>query len=178
MSAPKKSLRQLLCYIIFYCLLNPLPSGDKKDIFSRFFHFLKWQVCKQLFKQVDGAVGIGMNVDFGFGSNIIARDRANIGHNARFIGNGDIILGSRIMMAPEVMIITQNHRYLADGYDGNEIATVTIGDRAWIGARVVILKGVTIGENAIVGAGAVVTRDVPPNAIVAGNPARVIKMRT
>lgn len=52
---------------------------------------------------------------------------------------------------------------------------VHIGKGAWIGARVIILKGVTIGDYAVVGAGSVVTRDVPANCIAAGNPARVVK---
>ena len=52
---------------------------------------------------------------------------------------------------------------------------VVIRDRAWIGFNVMILKGVTIGEGAVVGAGAVVTRDVPDYAIVAGNPAQVVR---
>ena len=52
---------------------------------------------------------------------------------------------------------------------------VRICDNAWIGMNAIILKGVTIGENSIVAAGAVVTKDVPPNVIVAGNPAVVVK---
>ncbi len=52
---------------------------------------------------------------------------------------------------------------------------VTIGDHAWIGGSAVILGGISIGEGAIVGAGAVVTRDVPDNTTVVGNPARAIK---
>lgn len=52
-----------------------------------------------------------------------------------------------------------------------------IGERVWIGANVTILKGVTIGERTIVGAGSVVTRDLPPDAIAVGIPARVIKSR-
>ena len=52
---------------------------------------------------------------------------------------------------------------------------VKIGDRVWIGIAATILPGVTIGENSIVAAGAVVTKDVPPNTIVAGNPAKVVK---
>ena len=58
------------------------------------------------------------------------------------------------------------------------VATVIIGHDVWIGANAVVLKGVTIGDGAIVGAGAVVTRDVPSLAIVGGNPAKVIKMRS
>ncbi|MET4231300.1 acetyltransferase-like isoleucine patch superfamily enzyme [Bradyrhizobium sp. I1.8.5] len=55
-------------------------------------------------------------------------------------------------------------------------APVVIADRAWIGFNVTVLKGVTIGESAVVAACSVVTRDVPPNALVAGNPARIIRM--
>ena len=54
-------------------------------------------------------------------------------------------------------------------------APVTIGDEVFIGMNALILKGVTIGDGAVIGAGSVVTRDVPPGAIVAGNPARFIK---
>ena len=54
--------------------------------------------------------------------------------------------------------------------------SIEIKDKAWIGFNSIILKGVTVGEGAIVGAGSVVTHDVPPYAIVAGNPARIIRM--
>ena len=54
-------------------------------------------------------------------------------------------------------------------------APVIIGDNVWIGMNAVVLKGVTIGENSVVAAGSVVTKDVPANVIVAGNPAAVVK---
>ena len=59
--------------------------------------------------------------------------------------------------------------------DGN---TVRIGDNVWIGGGVTIIGGVTIGRNAVVAAGSVVIRDVPPDALVAGNPARVVRTIT
>ena len=54
-------------------------------------------------------------------------------------------------------------------------APVKIGDNVWIGMGAVILKGVTIGDNSVVAAGAIVTKSIPPNTIVAGNPAEVVK---
>ena len=56
-----------------------------------------------------------------------------------------------------------------------ETAPVIIGDNVWVCLAAIILKGVRIGDNSVVGAGAVVTQDVPPNCVVAGNPARVVK---
>ncbi|MBV9008366.1 MAG: acyltransferase [Verrucomicrobia bacterium] len=56
-----------------------------------------------------------------------------------------------------------------------ETAPVIIHDNVWIGMSAVILKGVSIGENSVVAAGAVVTRNVPPNCVVAGNPAQLVK---
>ena len=53
---------------------------------------------------------------------------------------------------------------------------IVIGKNVWIGANAMIVPGVTVGDNAIIGAGAVVTKDVPANAVVAGVPAKVMKM--
>lgn len=55
---------------------------------------------------------------------------------------------------------------------------ITIEDGVWIGGGAIVLGGVTLGEGCVVGAGAVVTRDVPPNTVVAGNPAKVVRVIT
>ena len=55
---------------------------------------------------------------------------------------------------------------------------VTIGDHVWVGGNVVILPGVTIGNNVVIGAGSVVTKDLPDNALAAGNPCRVLRFIT
>ena len=91
------------------------------------------------------------------------------------------------MFGPHVLVVTGDHRtdvigrYLDSVTDEeklpeNDKDVVIVGDN-WIGAHVIILKGVTVGRGAIVAAGAVVTRDVPPYAIVGGCPAKVIKYR-
>lgn len=86
------------------------------------------------------------------------------------IGNGCAIGRNVLIMDLDAHEITY-----ADGSKNQFTAPVTIGDHVWIGAGATVLKGVTIGDNAIVGAGSVVTKDIPPNCIVAGNPARVIR---
>lgn len=78
------------------------------------------------------------------------------------------------------MVITSNHNYEGDAipYDNTNICkTIKIGDFVWFGNRVTVVGDVTIGDGAIIAAGAVVTKDVPPYAIVGGNPARIIKYR-
>jgi len=87
------------------------------------------------------------------------------------------IIGDRVAFAPRVTLVLQsfpNYSRIKE-FAPTKCADVVIGDDAWIGTGAIILPGIRIGEGAIVGAGSVVTRDVPPRAIVAGVPARVIK---
>lgn len=84
-------------------------------------------------------------------------------------------------MGREVLIWSANHNYDCPKtlpYDKEYIKKpIIIEDNVWIGARASIIPGVKIGEGAIIGLGAVVTKDVPPCAVVAGNPAKIIKYR-
>ena len=91
----------------------------------------------------------------------------NIGDEV-FIGHGVMFINDRLPRAT-------NADGSLKGADDWVCDKTVIGRRASIGSNATILCGVTVGENAIVGAGAVVTRNVPPNSVVAGNPARVIR---
>lgn len=95
-------------------------------------------------------------------------------------GGGKVVIGDYFHSGVECMIITQNHNYEGTEipYDSTYIyKTVTIGDFVWFGNRVTVVGNVNIGEGSIIAAGSVVTKDVPPLAIVGGNPCRVLKYR-
>jgi acetyltransferase-like isoleucine patch superfamily enzyme len=96
-----------------------------------------------------------------------------INHHLTCMAAGGIDIDDGVMLGPNVQILTDNH----DLHDRMVIQckSVHICRNAWIGGGAIILPGVTIGENAVVGSGAVVTKDVEPNTIVVGNPARMIK---
>lgn len=93
--------------------------------------------------------------------------------------NDQIHIGDQVGIGHEVMILTTSHKLgTAIRRNGDLLkAPVTIEAGVWIGARSIILPGVTIGRGAVISAGAVVNKDVPPNSLVAGTPAKVIVPR-
>lgn len=108
-------------------------------------------------------------------------DGSWIGHDCALHCAGGISLGRNCGMGPRAMILTSVHDdvdYPAPIIDGAlRFGPVSIGEGADIGLGAIILPGVRIGAGVMVGAGAVVTRDVPDGAVVAGVPARVLRMR-
>lgn len=129
-------------------------------------------------------ISCGRNVNIERGASITSLtsvgDNSGVGINARL--HGEVIIGDNVMMGPECIIYTRNHAYsrldepmCKQGFDSQK--KVVIGNDVWIGGRVIILPGVTIHDGAIIGAGAVVAKDVPPYAIVGGNPAKILKYR-
>jgi acetyltransferase-like isoleucine patch superfamily enzyme len=110
-------------------------------------------------------------------------DNTWIGQGVFMHAAGDIVIGHSVGIGPYVKILTSSHEIPEDQKTPILAAPltfspVTIGDGADIGVGAIILPGVTVGDGAQVGAGAVVTQDVSPYSIVAGNPARVLRVRT
>lgn len=99
-----------------------------------------------------------------------------INSNVQFVDLGGIELADGVLIGPGAMLISVNHPLNPADRHSVEVKPVRIERNAWIGAGAKILPGVTVGANAVVAAGAVVTKPVPANTVVAGVPAKVIKM--
>ena len=129
---------------------------------------------------------------FGYGGEIEIGERCFVGEYTKIWSGNKIIIGNDVLISDNVHIVDTNshelnHRERADGFlriinEGHtskevniNTSPITIGDNVWINFNSIILKGVTIGNGAIIAAGSIVTKDVPPFALVAGNPAKVIK---
>ena len=113
-----------------------------------------------------------------YGRNIHLGDCVFLNVQCTILDCNEVRIGNHVMMGPLVQIYTAAHLLLAEPRNrGLEVArSIVIEDNVWIGGAAVLLPGVRIGRNAVVGAGAVVTRDVAANTVVAGNPARVIRV--
>jgi acetyltransferase-like isoleucine patch superfamily enzyme len=141
-----------------------------------------------------GRIVIGNHVrlsgksSFGFSSCITREpeisigDGTFIGHDCHFGIAQSIRIGKHCLLAGGVSVrdldghpLDADERRAGRPAPRDGVRPVVIEDDAWIGARAMILKGVTVGARSVVGAGAVVSRDVPPDCVVAGNPARVVK---
>ncbi len=93
-----------------------------------------------------------------------------------FFGGYRIILGNNVRLAPGVRLHAAGHD-VADLSYADTGGTIVIEDDVWVGAGAIVLPGVTIGARSVIGAGAVVNRDVPPDSIAVGVPAKVVKKR-
>ena len=148
-----------------YNQLKPSQVQERRDFLAKIF----------------GKIGEKCNIlppfrcDYGFHIEVGENFFAN--YNFIVLDGNYVRIGDNVWIAPNVGIYAAGHPLdVEDRIGGEEYAfPVTIGDNVWIGGGVTIIGGVTIGKNAVVAAGSVVIRDVPPDTLVAGNPARVIR---
>ncbi len=137
-----------------------------------------------------GPVRLGDNVSIyqdvvletGRSGSIVIEERASV-HPGCYLSAfvSSIHIGKGVMLAPQCALYSHSHGTGPDRPIREQPLVskgpIVIEDEAWLGVKAVVLSGVTVGEGAVVAAGAVVTRDVPAGAIVAGNPAKIIRMR-
>lgn len=130
---------------------------------------------------ISGKIGIGFNSALGLDPEFRIGNHTFIGHECSFSAAKRIVIGNHCLIAGGTSM-ADNDGHPIDAVkrrDGKRVSAadvhpIVVGDDVWIGAGCRILKGVHIGDRAIVGAASVVTKDVPPDTIVAGNPARVV----
>ncbi len=152
-----------------------------KDLLIALIPIKKFRQYLKLYHGTYPYTVMGKNVKIGTPKNLKLGKYIFIGDNARLSCEGGLEIGSHTKIGVDFLVLTSNHNYQSekllpyDEYDYKQ--KVSIGKNCWIGARVTICPGVKIEDGAIVGAGSVVTKSVPKCAIVAGNPAKIIKFR-
>ena len=111
-----------------------------------------------------------------YGLEIRVGHRVFINQNCTLYDLAEISIGDDVMIGPNVSIISEGHPVAPSQRRASVVGKPIVIERnVWIAAGATIIGGVTVGENSVVAAGSVVTKDVPPNTLVGGNPARVIR---
>jgi putative colanic acid biosynthesis acetyltransferase WcaF len=161
-----RALRLLweFCWVVF-CVWTPKPLNEWRLFWLRVFD-----------AKIDGKPFVHQRARIAIPWNLTLHDRACLGDRANAYSLGEIEIGARATVAQEAYLSTGSHDFEQFALP-LVTAKITIGDDAFVGARAFVLPGVTIGARSIVGACSVVTKDVPADTVVAGNPCKVLRKR-
>lgn len=167
-------------YAFYSLIAQHLPVSYRYGVLGRVAKLCRRAACKRIFKACGARVNVEKGANFETGWELEVGDDSSLGVRCSIPYN--LKVGKDVMMAPEVVILGENHEFermdVPMRLQGSKkYPPVRIEDDVWIGTRAIIMPGLTIGRGAIIGAGSVVTKDVPPYAICAGNPARIIRYR-
>ena len=110
-----------------------------------------------------------------FGRHIRLGKNVFINHACSFLDLGGITIEDDVLIGPRVNLVTEDHPVDPTLRRTLIVKPIVVKRNAWIAANATILPGVTVGENSVVAAGAIVNKDVPPNSVVAGVPARILR---
>lgn len=171
-----KHLTAALLHLLL-SLVRHIPSSGIRSWPCR----LRVALLRRMVRTCGQGVNVLPGAYVGFPHNLSIGDNTGIGLKCYLSCTDRVTLGARVLMGPEVMVFTSNHVWnpeLATYFkQGETTAPVEILDDAWIGARSIVLPGVTIGRGCTVAAGSVVTQSTPDFSVVAGVPARVLKIK-
>lgn len=163
---------------LYWAASKQLPASTSPG--GKLWRAIRGRIAGPLFESAGEGINIEHGASFGRGDRIQIGNHSGIGINCRL--DGPVIIGSDVMMGPEVMIYALGHNFsdtsrpmITQGMSSPR--PVVIEDDVWIGARAVILPGVTIGRGSIIAACTTVTKDVAPFSVVAGNPGQVVRSR-
>lgn len=162
--------------IVYYLIIAKLPHSSFSSIFNK---IRVWYMAKVLgILKYDKQSCFECNIYIADGKDISIGMTCQINENVYLQG---AIIGNHVMIAPNVAIITKSHSYqnlhVPMIFQEQTYGKSIIEDDVWIGRNAVIMPGIKIGRGSIVAAGAVVTKNIEPNSIVGGVPAKLIKFR-
>lgn len=135
------------------------------------------QLLRELFGSTGENVYIEPNIRVDYGYNIFVGENFSANFDCVILDVCEVRFGDNCMLAPGVHVYTATHPLdPTERNSGKEYAKpIIVGDNVWIGGSAVINPGVSIGDNVVIASGSVVTKDVPNNIVVGGNPAKIIK---
>ena len=173
-----QKLIRLVCLVLYYGLMKNLPEHSLPR--GKLWMLLRRWTAGPLLRHCGKEVHINRGAHFGSGRTFSMGDYSSLGINTRIIG--DVTFGNYVGLAHGITVTSSNREF--SGFDKPLMfqgkrpdLPVVIDDDVLIFANAIILPGVHIQSGSIIGAGAVVSKNVPPNAIVAGNPALIVKWR-
>ena len=148
--------------------INAEPDRDRRS-----------GLVNELVHAADGRAVVMPGFFCDYGVNIHLGARAFVNANCVFLDCAEVRIGDNFQAGPGVQLLTPEHPLDAVARRGTETARpIVIGDDVWIGGGAIVLAGVTIGHRSVIGAGSVVTKDVPSDVVVVGNPAKIVRRLT
>ena len=152
-------------------LLHRLNGIDNRDRVARS------EILQELLGSMGEETTILSHFHCDYGEQITLGTRCFVNAGATILDCAPVTIGDDVQVGPSVQLLTATHPVdAAERASGLEYALpIQIGSGAWLGGGAIIGPGVTVGERTVVGAGAVVVRDLPPDVVAVGNPARVIR---
>lgn len=167
------TFKKKLYFFLYKIFAAWLPISQR----SRFAKRLRRHFAKRIAK-----IGKNVNIERNayFTPSLTIGNNSGIGIDSELYG--PISIGENVMMGPEVIMYTSQHKYdrldIPIMFQGSTPPkSIIIEDDVWIGRRVIIMPGVKVGKGSVIAAGAVVTKDIPEYSVVGGVPAKIIKRR-